>query len=342
MLDDRKLKVLYAIINSHLISAEPIGSRTISKDYDFGVSSATIRNEMSDLEDEGYLTKPHSSAGRVPSDKAYRLYVDNVLKDVKLKRDKKKQEEIRKTLYEESKEVKELIKNSAEVLSKLTSYTSIVMLPELNKSKLKHIQLVLMEDSEILMVVVSSSGFVKNLMFTIEDKVGADELLALSNYLNEKFSGLSMSDVIQELRLMEIPEVYTGLRGIINNLIRALKDVNEVEVYANGVTKILNFPEYNDIEKAKSFMSFMEDKESMIDIMMQDDYDSDLEIVIGDENRYEEIKDCSVITASYNLGDTTIGRVGIIGPTRMDYLKLIGILRNFSDDISQVLTMLTK
>lgn len=339
MLDERKLKVLYAIINSHLLSAEPIGSRTISKEYNLGVSPATIRNEMSDLEDKGYLSKPHSSAGRVPSDKAYRLYVDEILKisSPNIERD----EEVKQILYRESKEVEELIKNSARILSALTSYTAMAVSPQLNASKLKHIQIMSIAEERILMVIVNSSGLVKNSIFRLSEEISDEELLVLSNFLNEKFNGLTIDEIIRKIEIEEIksiPNMESILSAILPVISASLRDIVNTDIYSDGVTKILNYPEYNDLEKAKSFISFIEDKELLIDLMIGDrEEKEDVDIVIGQENMYEALKDCSVITANYKLGDKTIGKIGIVGPTRMDYPNLIGILQSFSKDISDVL-----
>lgn len=339
MLDERKLKVLYAIINSHLLSAEPIGSRTISKEYNLGVSPATIRNEMSDLEDKGYLSKPHSSAGRVPSDKAYRLYVDDILKisGSGIERD----DEIKETLYRESRQVEELIRNSAKILSALTSYTALALSPQLSSSKLKHIQIISLMEKRILIVVVNSSGFVKNSIFRLNQHISEEELLIVSNFLNEKFNELTVEEIINKIELeniKEMPNMEEILNAILPIINSSLRNVVNADIYSDGVTKILDYPEYSDLEKAKSFISFIENEELLMDIMVGNkNQKDDLKIVIGEENIYEVLKDCSVITANYKLGEKTIGKIGIVGPTRMDYPYLIGILKSFSKDISEVL-----
>ena len=199
MLDDRKVKVLHAIINSYILKAEPVGSRTISKQYDLGVSSATIRNEMSDLEELGYLNKPHTSAGRIPSDKAYRLYVDQLLKAEKLKMDMKKKNEIKKALVEESQEIDQLIQNSAKIISAITSYTSLAISPQLKESRLKHIQLIPIDEAEILVVLVNESGIVKNTIFRVEQNIPEDQLLTISNFLNHKLKGFTMDEINQAM-----------------------------------------------------------------------------------------------------------------------------------------------
>lgn len=340
MLDDRKMKVLYAIINSYIISAEPIGSRTISKHYDLGVSSATIRNEMSDLEELGFLNKPHSSAGRIPSDKAYRLYVDSMLKLQNPKIDISKKNEIKKILTKESREIDQLIYNSAKVLSAITSYTALAISPQIRESKIKHIQLVPMDNNEILMVMVNSTGLVKNSIFKLDRPIPDNQLNIISNFLNEKLKGLSIEEMIKGFdinifkEIFEFKNIIDTILPIINN---TLEDLETIDLYADGITKILNFPEYKDLDKAKALISFIEDKDLVLDILLNAPLSEDIDIIIGNENIYAPIKDCSIITATYTIGGKTIGKIGVIGPTRMDYLKLINTLKLFSANITEIL-----
>jgi heat-inducible transcriptional repressor len=343
MLDDRKIKVLHAIINSYIVSAEPIGSRTISKQYDLGVSSATIRNEMSDLEDLGYLNKPHTSAGRIPSDKAYRLYVNQILKAEKLKMDMKKKEEIKQILTKESNEIDQLIQNATKILSAITSYTALAISPQMEKSKLKHIHLIPIDETEILMVLVSDSGIVKNTIFRIEQKIPEEQLNTISNFLNNKLKGLTIEEIEEIMdngifkEIYEFKEIIDDIIPIIN---KSLDDIDHVDVYADGVNKIFNFPEYKDLDRAKSFISFIEDKELLVNLLLNDSLEKGIKITIGDENIYDPIKDCSLITTNYKLGDMTIGKIGVIGPTRMNYPMVINALRLFSINLTEILDML--
>ena len=343
MLDDRKMKVLYAIINSHIMSAEPIGSRTISKDYDLGVSSATIRNEMSDLEDQGYLNKPHSSAGRIPSDKAYRLYVDEILRVKKPTIDLIKKDKIKQILSSGTREIEQLIQNSAKVLSEVTSYTALAITPQAKQSRLKHIQLVPIDSRQILMVLVSNSGVVKNSIFRMEKDLSEDQMILISNFLNDKLKGLTIEEINEQISfeifkdLFEFKTLLDNMLPIIN---QSLEGIDDIDLYSDGITKILNFPEYKDIEKAKSFISFIENKDLVVDLMLNHPIEDEIDITIGNENIYAPIKDCSLITATYRLGDKTIGKIGVIGPTRMDYLKVIDIMHLFSVNITEIIDML--
>lgn len=345
MLDDRKMKVLYAIINSYIISAEPIGSRTLTKQYDIGVSSATIRNEMSDLEDLGYLNKPHSSSGRVPSDKAYRLYVNKLLKDEKYKINMGKKDEIKKALTDGSREIDQLLQNSARILSALTSYTALAISPQLNKTTIKHIQLIPIDDLQVLMVLVSNSGIVKNSIFRLKQRIPENQIMILSNLLNDKLKGLSMDEINKEVSGDILKEIYE-LKNIIDNIIpvisQSMENIDNIELYSDGVNKILNFPEYNDLEKAKNFMKFMEDKDAVVEVLSNNLLSNDIEIFIGNENIYTPIKECSLLTATYKMGDTTLGKIGVIGPTRMNYFRVISALQLFSENITEILGKIMK
>ncbi len=345
MLGDRKIKVLYAIINSYLISAEPIGSRTITKQYDLGVSSATIRNEMSDLEDLGYLNKPHSSAGRVPSDKAYRLYVDGLLDKKNFKIDKTKKDEIKKILIKESMEIEQLLQNSAKVLSALTSYTALAISPQLSQSTIKHIQLIPIDDLQILMILVSNTGVVKNSIFRLKEPMPENQINILSNFLNDKLKGLSLAEINGDAPGEILNEIYQ-FKNIIDNIIpvinQSMEDIDNIDLYSDGITKILNFPEYNDLEKAKSFMKFIENKDAVVELLLNNPISKDIQIRIGDENIYAPIKDCSVLTTTYKLGDKTIGKIGVIGPTRMDYFSVINTLHLFSENITEIFNMIMR
>jgi len=343
MLDERKLKILLAIINNYINSAEPVGSRTISKKYDFGVSSATIRNEMSDLEDLGFLNKPHSSAGRVPSDKAYRFYVDKLMKSGHMESDTLKDFEIREMLMKESNEMEELIQNSAKLLSAITSYTSIVASPKMKSSRVKQIQLMPLDDLGILIIIVCDTGVVKNSIYKPEKHISSEHLNIISNFLNSKLKGLTIDELLIQLEKNVFEEMYE-FKYIIDKLIpeinNSVKDLVSTELYFDGLTKILNFPEYKDIEKVKSFISFVEDKNLILDILSSSPATDDINIIIGNENIYAPIKDISIITATYTMEGKIIGKIGLMGPTRMDYLNLIDTLKLFSTNITELLNLL--
>ncbi len=342
MLDDRKLKILYAIINSYIQSAEPIGSRTITKQYDLGVSPATIRNEMSDLEDLGFLNKPHSSAGRIPSDKAYRLYVDELLKIEHINVDLSKKEEMKSILRRESRQVDQLLQNSAKLLSALTNYTALALSPKTLEMKIKHIQLLPINSREVLLILISDTGMVKNTLFTLNKDISDDDILIITRYLNENLKDKALDEIGDQVS--SIPNDMQGYRSTIDIIIplvfQTLGDIYSVDLYAEGITKILDFPEYKDLDKARSLISFIEEKEMIVDMLLENSFRDNLEITIGTENENELIKECSIITANYKLGDKVVGKIGIIGPTRMDYGKVINNLNLVSSNISEIINIL--
>ncbi|MBS4536874.1 heat-inducible transcription repressor HrcA [Clostridium sp. D2Q-11] len=339
-IDGRKLKILQAIIHNYITNAEPIGSRTISKRYDLGVSPATIRNEMSDLEELGYLLQPHTSAGRVPSNKAYRLYVDGIIQNNN--KDKEIMNKIDKKMLDGIGQMEELIENSASILSQLTNYTSLAIAPQLKLSKLKHVQVVPVDDFRVLLVIVTDSGIVKNTILRLDRSIPNDQLNMISNLLTSKLKGQAIGHIGRILQTDIIKDMHS-FRDTINVLIRTINESSNnsesVELYSDGITKIFNFPEYNDISKAKSFLSFIENKDNVIKMLMSSGLDNinNLGITIGEENSYDEIKNCSLITATYKINGKTIGKIGVIGPTRMEYSKVIPVVQSISLDLSDIL-----
>jgi heat-inducible transcriptional repressor len=340
MLDDRKFKVLYAIIDSYISSAEPIGSRTISKYYDLGVSPATIRNEMSDLEELGFLNKTHTSSGRVPSDKAYRLYVDSLIQRKELDMDRKWKLEIKKALTNESKELDQLIQNAAKLLSKITRYTSLAISPQLKETRIKHVQLLPIDGLQVLLILVNESGVVKNTVFKLNSSIPDNQIAEISNILNDKLRNKTFNSINQDLAngiFEEFRQFKEELIGLIPFIGKSLDHAEETDLYTDGLTQLLSFPEYQDVDKVRSIISAIEDKNQLIEMLLRGTFSSDLDVRIGGENLYAPLRDCSIISTTYKLNGETIGRIGIIGPTRMDYAKLIATLKIFSVNISEII-----
>ena len=340
-LDERKLKILQAVINSYITTVEPVGSRTISKKYDLGVSSATVRNEMSDLEELGYLTQPYTSAGRIPSDKAYRLYVDCLMQEKNISGEEKT--EIKKVLRKEMNQIDNIIQNVAKILSQLTSYTSLVITPQIKQSRLKHMQLVPINESKVLIVIVTESNMVKNATFRIDNELSIEQLHKVSNLLTEKLRGYKISDINMELVQNLVNEMYEFkdavdiiMKNIVPIINQSSEKESEISLYSHGMTNIFDFPEYNDVEKAREFLKFLGDRDSVIDMLLKNE-SQDMVITIGDENFYKPVKDCSLITATYKLNGKMIGKIGVIGPTRMDYSKVISSVKLISTSMNEIL-----
>jgi len=339
-LDSRKLQILQAIINDYIITAEPVGSRTLAKKYNLGVSSATIRNEMSDLEEMGFLEQPHTSAGRVPSDKAYRLYVDKLMK-LKTINDLEA-EHIKETYKTRLLQIEEVIFQTAKILSDITHYTSIAMAPQLDKVAIKHIQLVPVDKGFALLVVVTNSVILKDTLISIPEDISSEDLFKISNFLNEQFRGKTL-DQFNVKELSNIRAEFLQNRRFLLNLVdiltQKLRQSEKRDVYLEGTTNIFEFPEYQDIVRAKSFLNLMEEKDLLYEIL-SNTTNLGVSVTIGTENEYEDLQDCSIVTATYSLGDRILGTIGIIGPTRMEYSKTVSVMDYMGKALSRYLTRL--
>jgi len=335
-MDKRKIRILQAIIQDYINTAEPVGSRTIAKKYDLGISSATIRNEMSDLEDMGYLEQLHSSSGRKPSDKGYRLYVDNFMQLHKLS---PLEEHIIKThilnsaLYEADK----VIKQATTLLAELTGLTSIVKSPSSKKSCIKAVQLMNIDSNNILSVIITDTSIIRNNVIRLKQSVSTDVLAKLSNILNARLNNLTVEEINLEV-INNLRNDFRGYEDIFNAIIPALYEslnsIDTSDIYLEGTTNIFNYPEYNDIEKAKNFLSLIDNKDKIKNLINSSD---SITIKIGEENFIEDAKDCTVISAVYSLKDKPLGTIGVIGPTRMPYSKVISILEEIVNEVNNIL-----
>ncbi|WP_066495304.1 heat-inducible transcriptional repressor HrcA [Abyssisolibacter fermentans] len=342
MKNDRKMKILQAIIHSYITNGEPVGSRTISKKYSLGISPATIRNEMSDLEELGYLFQPYTSAGRIPSDKAYRLYVDSLIEFKNIENVKK--QNIKKNLLNSISEIEQLVQSSLNILSDLTRYTTLAVAPNLKASKLKHIQLVLLDEYRILVVFVTSTGIVKNTIIRLSHSANEEQLSIITNLLNTKLKNKNIGDLpiiinreVINTIVKEVNDLHNIVSDIIPTLYNTIDELDNIKYYTDGVNKIFDYAEYNDICKAKEIISFLEDKETITEMLLRDNK-NDIEVIIGNENEYDEIKNCSLITATYKMNGMTIGKIGLIGPTRMEYSKVIPIVKLMARDLNDILS----
>lgn len=324
-LDERKYRILQAIIDDYIMTAIPVGSRTISRKSGVGFSPATIRNEMSDLEELGYLAQPHTSAGRIPSAKAYRLYVDELLSIVKLSDD----ETLRIHDYLESRvtQTEQVIRRAAQVLSDVTQYTAIVISPQIESLRIKHVQLIPVTKNSALLIVVTNAGIIKDAVIRIPEHIEVRHLETISQMLTEQLSGLSLSEVRQRFAEMfkDLKEHRRLLGGIMDVLENQLRVTTDNDVAVGGSSNLLNYPEYSDIEKAKNFLAVLESKEKLYPLL-KNSGGMEFTIRIGPENDLPEFADCSLVTATYRVGAHTAGTMGIIGPTRMQYGRVLSVL----------------
>lgn len=334
-INERKLKILQAIISDFISTAEPVGSRTLSKNYDLGVSAATIRNEMADLEDMGYLTHPHTSAGRVPSGKAYRLYVNEIMKKQELSQREKNA--ISKRLQANITELDKTIEYAAKILSEITNLTSFAMAPRPDEEILKFIKILPVDDYTVVIMIVSESGKVTNTTLRLRVPYEEESLTILSKSMTYSYKGKTLSqaltvDIIQSFET-DIEAMSVLARDIMPNFMKTLEDMLNVNLYFDGLTNIFSIPEYNDIDRAKMFMEMINKKEDFTKTLIS--RDDGLLITIGEENPDVSMKDYSLITATYHIDGQLVGKLGVVGPTRMKYGEITSVIEYLTDNISQ-------
>ena len=340
-LDDRKRIILQAIIDDYIDTAEPIGSRTIARKHELGLSSATIRNEMADLEEMGYLAQPHTSSGRVPSDKGYRIYVDQLMTLKELSFDEV--ETIRLAMETRINELSQLIRKASAVMSRFTRYTSMAITPQMKTSTLKALQVVPIESGKALIVVVTNAGIVRNQLVKLSVNVKPEVLISISNMLNDKLSGLTLEQISSKV-ISEIEE-ETGvpkeiLLPVLEGAAECVNLIDNPEVYLEGTMNIFNYPEFRDVIKAREFMNIMDEKANLCRLLAESIEKGGIAVRIGSENDISGIRDCSLVTTNYNLGDTFIGTIGIIGPTRMEYPRVISSMSHIRKMINLEITKL--
>lgn len=329
-LDERKITILKAIIKTYLETGEPVGSRTISKYTDLKLSSATIRNEMSDLEEMGYILQPHTSAGRIPSDKGYRFYVDQIMQE-------KEQEvtEVKELMIQRVDRVELVLKKLAQLLAANTNYAALISGPQYHRNKLKFIQLSMMDDKKLLIVTVVEGNLIKNTMVDVPRNISREELLNLNILLNSALNGLTIEEINLDVisRLKEQAGVHSSLVDtVLTEVARAIRaDEEDLQIYTSGATNIFKYPELSDGDRASELLKAFEQKDVLQELITDVNEVSDetgIQVYIGNETPVQTMKDCSVVTANYDLGEGIRGTIGIIGPKRMDYEKVLGTLKN--------------
>jgi len=335
-LDDRKRIILQAIIRNYLETGEPVGSRTISKYTDLNLSSATIRNEMADLEEMGYIIQPHTSAGRIPSDKGYRFYVDTMMAT-------REQEvnEMKDMLLERQDKLENLLKQVVKTLAQNTQYATMISAPQVHRNKVKFIQLSRVDAGQILAVIVAEGNVIKNNILAVNQELDDETLLKLNILLNTHLNGLSMEEI--NLGMIAAMKQQAGIHSeIVSEVIDAVADAikadEDLEIYTSGANNIFRYPELADQSKASELINAFEEKQQLVDLVkerMADD-NTGVQVYIGDETPVQGMKDCSVVTATYELGEGMKGTIGIIGPKRMDYDKVIGTLRTVQNQLDDL------
>lgn len=337
VLSERKLKILHAIIKTYLETGEPVGSRTISKYTDLNLSSATIRNEMADLEELGFIVQPHTSAGRIPSDKGYRLYVDMLMEE-------KEQElnEIQEQMLHKADKMDQLLKQAAKVLANNTNYATMISSPTNSANKIKFIQLSQVDEEQIIAVIVLGGNVIKNKIISVGDELSSENLLKLNMLLNTTLNGMAIEDITLGLiaRLKEQAGIHSEVIGHVLDAVAETVHIDEdMQIYTSGATNIFKYPELSDKQSAQEIISAFEEKQQLTDLVTQtlsQDENTGIQVYIGEETKVQNMKDCSVVTATYELGEGMKGTIGIIGPKRMDYEHVLTSLKRLQSELDTI------
>lgn len=338
-LSERKMKILQAIVSNYLETGEPVGSRTISKYTDLNLSSATIRNEMADLEESGYIEQPHTSAGRIPTDAGYRVYVDQLMQERDNEVEEMRHE--RESLLERVDRMEVMLKQVAKVLAYNTNYAAMITAPQNQQIRVKFIQLTMVDDRHILAVIVVDGNVIKNQMIDVDEPLANDEILKLGVLMNSFLQGASLNDINFEMiqTMKHQAGVYAEvLDRILSGVAEAIREADERQIYTSGATNILKYPEIGDAEKTSVLLDAFEEKKmlnKLVDETLSNN-EKGIRVYIGDETPVQNMKDLSVVTATYELQEGAKGTIGIIGPKRMDYKKVVSTLKELTVELDEI------
>lgn len=338
-LDERKEIILKAIISNYLETGEPVGSRTISKYTDLNLSSATIRNEMSDLEELGYIVQPHTSAGRIPTDKGYRFYVDRMMAE------KEESDAAQGALLERVDKLESLLKQVAKVLAYNTQYATMVTTPRMLNRQIKFIQLSQVDEKRLVAVIVVGDNVARNRLIDIERSLSNEEVLKFNLLLNTFLQGAFVNDI--NIEMMQTMKEQAGdyadiLEEIFEGIVDTVRQAEETEIYTSGTSNLLKLGDPGDVSRASALLETFEDKQELSELasaaLNHDDKsgDSNIQIYIGDESPVENMKDYSIVTSTYELPEGAKGTIGIIGPKRMDYKKVVNTLKSLTDELDTI------
>lgn len=338
-LNARKLRILKTIIDEYILSASPVGSKYISNHPSIRLSSATIRNEMADLENLGYLEQPHTSAGRIPSDKAYRLYVDNLMQRAQL--NDAEISEIRRYCKLKVNGLDSMIRETASVLSSITHYTALILMPEASTNRLRHLQLVPLAEGYALVIVVTDAGVARDSVIRVPQGISAEQLDLISRSITSRYYNCRMSE-IGDLLTKEMTLEFMGRGDFLEELLSSIHRSTEGDAHRialSGAMKMLEYPEYSDTRKARELLETVEHKEAMYALLKNNSM-MEFTIRIGNELGQEALKDCSLVTATYRIGNVPVGSMGVIGPTRMNYAKVMTVMECLRNELGEILSNL--
>lgn len=335
-ISERKEKILQAVVDSYIVSCEPISSSTIHQTYLPDLSSATIRNELATLEELGYLEQPHTSAGRVPTAQAYRLYVDKLMPKRKLS--KAELSIVKQYFNEKITEIDDILKNTAKIISEITNLTSVAVIPNVKNARIEDIKIVKLTQNTALVIIVTDIGVLRDGMVELGEDFSEEYFLSASKFIGKAFKGYTFLDLVEPDRAVEeIKNEYRKLFDVIYTMIKNYATGNsDVDVVLEGSAKLLDQPEYANVEKAKAMLELLETKEQLMPMVKHNTVPDDmrLNIRIGKATDKEGAPECAIVTASYSLNGVNIGDAGVIGPIRMDYSKVVSVLDYIGKTIS--------
>jgi len=335
-LDERNNRVLQAVIDSYISTGAPVGSNVLCKKYDFGVSSATLRNIMAELEEMGYLTHPHTSAGRIPTDSGYRYYIDSL---ISVEKDSEDIEDHLRQAPLKGGDLHELMEEASQFLATLSHCAGVVIAPSEPEGNYKHIEFVRLQGRRVLIIFVTTSGIVQNKLIELDEDIHQQDLNQFSMYLEEELKARSLTEVRQRLveKLREEKLVFSRL---MEETCRASKDMQEREtekVFIGGASQILESPEFANVEKMRTLFKTFEDKYRLLKLLDQSTAADGIKVFIGSENTHFEMQGCSLVVSSYRAGPNVVGSLGVIGPTRMQYRQVIHIVDYTSKLLSRLI-----
>ncbi|MBT9173683.1 MAG: Heat-inducible transcription repressor HrcA [Syntrophomonadaceae bacterium] len=333
-LSERKQRILRAVVTDYIHTAEPVGSRTISRRYHMDLSAATIRNEMADLEELGYLTQPHTSAGRIPSQRGYRFYVDCLMDMVELTTAEENYLARVFLQLEKMREIDQIVQHTVKVLAQMTNYVSLVLGAQFKRSVFKQLRIIPLDAERALVVLLTDSGYVRSKALELPKALNSEELARIVKYLNEQLAG----QTIEELTLLRLQGLCRSLYAkidLVDQLLLLLEEMSREDstrVFLGGTANILKQPEFRDVEKFGHLLELFEQDEALG--ILLEPLQGGLSVRIGTENPLQEVSECSLVTASYMLYDRPLGTLGVLGPTRMDYGKVVVIMQRIMEKIN--------
>ncbi|MCZ6681522.1 MAG: heat-inducible transcriptional repressor HrcA [Candidatus Poribacteria bacterium] len=332
VLDARQRNILEAIVECYNQTAEPVSSRRIARDYEMGLSAATIRNTMADLEDLGYVTQPHTSAGRIPTEQGYRVYVDSMMTTEELSLREKQR--IQDGYVSSNRDFEEIMEQTSKILSETSHYTGIAVSPELDESVLHRLELISIDSKHILAILLMASGVVKNQVVPITDNLSDEEVSRMSRIFNEKFAGLPLKQIRQTAQLKAVFDQYPSepMAVVVHH---TLSLDSEIHVYIDGASNFFSQPEFGDIQKIEPLFRVLERKEQVADLLSAPPSEFGTQVLIGSESGCEGMEMCSIVRSNYRTQGNQFGTIGVIGPTRMAYPRVVSIVKFTAEVISQ-------